>query len=98
MGRRLAMALGKPFNLMTWIENNRELLKPPVLNRTLWQNTDFIVQIVGGPNERTDFHDDPYEEFFYQLKGNIILRVMEEGRRRNIPISKGEVFLLPPHV
>ena len=32
---------------------------------------DFIVQVVGGPNQRTDYHLDPYEECFYQLKGDM---------------------------
>ena len=27
-----------------------------------------------GPNARTDYHDDPYEEFFYQLRGDIVLQ------------------------
>lgn len=86
------------FNLMQWIDENRHLLKPPVLNRTLWQDTDFIVQIVGGPNIRTDYHDDPYEEFFHQLKGNMVLKVIEDGSARDVPIREGEILLLPPHV
>ena len=55
------------FNLWQWIEDNRALLRPPVLNQTIFADDDFIVMIVGGPNVRTDYHVDPYEEFFYQL-------------------------------
>jgi 3-hydroxyanthranilate 3,4-dioxygenase len=93
------MAVPTPFNLMQWIDDNRELLRPPVLNQTLWKATsDFIVMVVGGPNVRTDYHDDPFEEFFYQLKGDIVLEVVDEGKRCEIPIREGGVLLLPAHV
>ncbi len=68
----------RPFNLQAWIEEHRHLLKPPVGNVQIWQDADLMVTVVGGPNRRTDFHDDPIEEFFYQLKGDMVLRVMEE--------------------
>ena len=58
----------------------------------------MTVQVVGGPNERADYHDDPVEEFFYQLKGNMVLKVGDNGNFYDVPISEGEVFLLPPHV
>jgi 3-hydroxyanthranilate 3,4-dioxygenase len=93
------MALLASFNLTQWIDENRELLRPPVLNQTLWKATsDFIIMVVGGPNVRTDYHDDPFEEFFYQLKGDIVLEVVDEGKRRDIPIREGSVLLLPAHV
>jgi 3-hydroxyanthranilate 3,4-dioxygenase len=87
-----------PINFKQWIEDNRALLKPPVGNRQIWQNTEFMVTVVGGPNSRTDYHIDEGEEFFYQLEGDITLRVMEDGKRRDIPIRAGEIFLLPPLV
>jgi 3-hydroxyanthranilate 3,4-dioxygenase len=88
-----------PLNLKRWIDDHADLLKPPVGNAQIWEDTDFMVTIVGGPNTRTDYHDDPAEEFFYQLKGDMILRVMdlEAKQPRDIPIREGEVFLLPPH-
>ena len=70
----------KSFNLWGWIENNRHLLRPPVLNQTIFAEDDFIVMIVGGPNLRTDYHVDPFEEFFYQLKGNITLKTVQEKK------------------
>jgi 3-hydroxyanthranilate 3,4-dioxygenase len=91
------MTLAMPFNLLQWIEDNKELFKPPVLNQVLWKNTDFIVMVVGGPNVRTDFHDDPYEEFFHQIKGNIVLELIHEGKRHPVPIREGDVYLIPPH-
>lgn len=67
-----------PLNLHKWIDEHRDMLKPPVGNVQIWKDADLMVTIVGGPNQRTDFHDDPIEEFFYQLKGDMVLRVMEE--------------------
>lgn len=87
-----------PFNFNRWIDEHQHLLKPPVGNAQIWQDTDFIVTVVGGPNQRTDYHDDPLEEFFYQLRGNMVLRLHEDGRPRDVPIRAGEIFLLPPHV
>ncbi|GLW67047.1 3-hydroxyanthranilate 3,4-dioxygenase [Actinomadura rubrobrunea] len=91
---------GRPFDFARWIEDHRDLLKPPVGNVQVWQDSGMIVMVVGGPNQRTDFHVDPTEEFFYQLKGNMVLRVMEEEGRPpvDVQISEGEVFLLPPNV
>jgi 3-hydroxyanthranilate 3,4-dioxygenase len=87
-----------PFNFDKWIDEHQHLLRPPVGNAQIWQNADFIVTVVGGPNARTDFHDDPLEEFFYQLRGDMVLRIMDEGRPRDLPINAGDIFLLPPHV
>lgn len=86
------------FNLQKWIDEHREVLKPPVGNAQIFADSDFLVTVVGGPNQRTDYHDDPFEEFFYQLKGNMVLRLYENGRPRDMPIREGDIFLLPPHV
>lgn len=87
-----------PFNLKNWIQEHRDLLKPPVGNAQIWQDADFMVTIIGGPNQRTDYHDDPLEEFFFQLEGDIVLRIIEDGKPRDMPIREGDVLLLPPHV
>jgi 3-hydroxyanthranilate 3,4-dioxygenase len=87
-------------NFARWIEDNQHLLKPPVGNKTMAVGNDFIVQIVGGPNARTDFHVDPYEEWFHQIKGNIHVDLMLDGKPRTVPIHEGETWLLPgntPH-
>ena len=87
-----------PFSFQRWIDEHRHLLRPPVGNAQVFEDTDFIVMVVGGPNQRTDYHDDPLEEFFYQLEGDMVLRLMEDGRPRDLPLRAGEIFLLPPHV
>ncbi|OFZ97475.1 MAG: 3-hydroxyanthranilate 3,4-dioxygenase [Betaproteobacteria bacterium RIFCSPLOWO2_02_67_12] len=87
------------FNFSQWIERHAHLLKPPVGNKQVFMEAeDLIVMVVGGPNARTDYHDDPYEEFFYQLRGNMVLRVIEDGRPRDVPIREGEILLVPGHV
>ena len=92
------MAKLAALNLKTWIDEHRHLLKPPVGNAMVWKDSEFQVMVVGGPNRRKDFHIDPGEELFYQIEGDIVLRVMEEGKPRDIPIREGEIFLLPPLV
>ncbi|MBS1782717.1 MAG: 3-hydroxyanthranilate 3,4-dioxygenase [Bacteroidetes bacterium] len=95
------MAVLRPFNLHQWIDDNRHLLKPPVGNQTVYHNTeDFIVMVVGGPNSRKDFHYNESEELFYQLEGDVNVRIQEDGKIVDIPIRQGEIFLLPaktPH-
>jgi len=86
------------FNLQQWIDANRHLLKPPVGNKCLFRDSEFIVMVVGGPNSRKDFHVDPGEEFFFQLEGDMLLRTVQEGRIVDVPIRAGEVLLLPPYV
>jgi 3-hydroxyanthranilate 3,4-dioxygenase len=88
----------KAFNLNEWIEEHKHLLKPPVGNQQIWEDADLMVTVVGGPNQRTDYHDDPVEEFFYQLRGNMVLKVVDNGQFYDVPIREGDVFLLPPHV
>lgn len=86
------------FSLTEWIEKNRDQLKPPVGNARVLPEGDFIVMAIGGPNSRTDYHDDPGEEIFYQIEGDMVLRVMEEGGPRDISIKAGDIFLLPANV
>ncbi len=92
------MTIAAPYNLKRWIEQNRDLLKPPVGNKMVWKDHQFLVMVVGGPNRRKDFHIEDGEEFFYQVEGDITLRIMEDGKPRDIPIREGEMFLLPAGV
>lgn len=84
------------FNFKSWINKHRHLLKPPVGNQVVWKDTEFIIMVVGGPNARKDYHFNEGEEFFYQLEGNITLKLMENGKPRDVKIKQGDIFLLPP--
>ncbi len=86
-----------PIDFQRWIDEHRHLLKPPVGNKCIYDG-DFIVMVVGGPNQRTDYHYDEGPEFFYQLEGQMVLKLQEDGRARDIPIRAGEIFYLPPRV
>ncbi len=85
-------------NFQKWINEHRHLLKPPVGNKLIWSDREFLVMVVGGPNERTDFHVNQGEEFFYQLEGNMTLKVIDDEKKiRDIRINQGEIYLLPPN-
>lgn len=88
----------KSFNLERWLAENRDSLKPPVGNKLLHEGGDMIVMVVGGPNTRVDFHDDPVEEWFYQIRGDMLLKIAADGDFYDVPIREGDVFFLPAHV
>ena len=89
--------LTPPIDFQRWIDEHRHLLKPPVGNKCVYDG-DFIVMVVGGPNQRTDYHWDEGPEFFYQLEGELVLRVQDDGQRRDIPVHAGQIFYLPPRI
>lgn len=88
----------RPFNFMKWIDENRHLLKPPVNNKVVYKDAEFIIMVVGGPNSRKDYHYNESEEFFYQLEGDITVQIQENGKAVKVPIKQDEIFLLPPKV
>lgn len=88
----------RAFNFQAWIDEHRHLLKPPVGNKMVWPDREFIVMVVGGPNARTDFHVNEGEEFFYQLEGEMVLKIIDDqGAMRDIPLKAGDIYLLPPN-
>lgn len=92
--------LPSPLNLAQWVSEHRHLLKPPVGNKLIWEDTNFMVFAVGGPNARKDFHINHSDEFFYQIEGTVNVRIIENGRPRDVFLRAGEIFLLPglvPH-
>jgi 3-hydroxyanthranilate 3,4-dioxygenase len=86
------------FNFQKWIDEHRHLLKPPVCNQQVFDDDDFIVMVVGGPNSRKDYHYDEGPEFFYQLEGEMLLKTVQGERKIDIPIREGEILFLPPKV
>jgi len=86
------------FNFKNWIDGHRHLLQPPVCNQQVFEEDDFIVMVVGGPNNRSDYHYDEGPEFFYQLEGEMLLRTIQHGKRVDIRIGEGDILLLPPKV
>lgn len=88
-----------PFNLQKWIDENRDILKPPIGNKNLYVEAgDFIVMIVGGPNARKDYHYNESEELFYQIEGDITVKIQENGLSKDILIKEGDMFLLPANI
>lgn len=81
-----------------WLDENQHLLKPPVGNKNIYNEGGFMLFAVGGPNVRTDYHIDPREELFFQIKGDMTLKIVEDGQHRDLVIGEGELFLLPPMV
>ena len=92
------MAVQAPFNFKQWINDHRDQLKPPVGNQKVYEDGDFIIMVVGGPNARKDYHFNHGEEFFYQLEGDVSVKIIDDGEPREVHIKEGEVFLLPGEV
>ena len=90
------MAVALPFNFKGWIDEHRHLLKPPVGNAQIYKDTEFIVMVVGGPNSRKDYHYNEGEEFFYQIEGDVVVKIIDDGVPKDIHIREGDIFLLPP--
>jgi 3-hydroxyanthranilate 3,4-dioxygenase len=88
----------KAFNLAEWVDAHRRELKPPVCNQQVFEEDDFIVMVVGGPNSRDDYHIDEGPELFFQLEGEMLLRTIQDGARIDIPIAAGDMLLLPPRI
>lgn len=91
--------LVQPINFKKWIDEHRHLLKPPVGNKCVWDGGEYIVMVVGGPNSRKDYHYNETPEFFYQVEGDMVLKIInEKGEKIDVEIKEGEIYLLPARV
>ena len=91
--------LVQPLNFKKWIDEHRHLLKPPVGNKQVWDNGEYIVMVVGGPNNRKDYHYNETPEFFYQVEGDMILKIIDDnGKMIDVEINEGDIYLLPAKV
>ncbi len=91
--------LVQPLNFQKWIDENRHLLKPPVGNKCVWDGGEYIVMVVGGPNSRKDYHYNETPEFFYQVEGDMVLKIIDEkGEQIDVEINEGDIYLLPAKV
>lgn len=95
----MSTAIPPVLNFEKWVAEHQHLLRPPVNNQQMWEPMgDFIVQVVGGPNERTDYHLDPYEEWFYQVRGDMHVDLMTEAGPQRVEIREGDMWMLPRNV
>ena len=90
--------LVQPLNFQKWINEHRHLLKPPVGNKRVWDNGEYIVMVVGGPNSRKDYHYNETPEFFYQVEGDMVLKIIDQGKQVDVAINQGDIYLLPAKV
>ncbi|XP_056292124.1 3-hydroxyanthranilate 3,4-dioxygenase [Pseudoliparis swirei] len=84
-------------NVKNWIAANEKAFLPPVCNK-LMHFSQLIIMFVGGPNTRKDYHIEEGEELFYQVKGDMCLKVIENGKHKDVHIGEGQMFLLPARI
>jgi len=83
-------------NLLKWIDEHPEAFTPPVMNKQFFhESQDAIIFVSKGPNTRNDFHVNATEELFYQLKGDIAVRVrpLDGSEPHNVIVREGETLL-----
>jgi 3-hydroxyanthranilate 3,4-dioxygenase len=88
----------QPINLRNWIKENEHHLRPPICNKLVFQEEEAFIIVIGGANARKEFHYNEAPEFFYQVKGDMLLKIKEQDGIRDVYIREGEVFLLPPRI
>jgi 3-hydroxyanthranilate 3,4-dioxygenase len=84
-------------NTDVWIEENKDEFRPPVCNK-LMHNSQLMIMFVGGPNQREDYHIEEGEELFYQIKGDMCVKIIENGLHKDVVVKEGEMFLLPARI
>jgi len=93
--------MSQPFHLMRWIEEHEDEFKFPVMNKQFYKEADNVIVFVSkGPNTRNDYHVNATEELFYQLRGDIAVRIrpLDGTEPHDVVIREGEMYLLPANV
>jgi 3-hydroxyanthranilate 3,4-dioxygenase len=86
---------GLSFNLAQWIADAMSGDMGSVGNKEVFRHSDFIFMIVKGPNRRNDYHIDPYDEIFYQLKGTIYVKYRDAACQDQMAtVHAGEVMII----
>ncbi|HEX7927087.1 MAG TPA: cupin domain-containing protein, partial [bacterium] len=89
---------GLPFNLAGWIGTEMAGDQGSVGNKEVFRQSDFIFQIIKGPNRRNDFHIDPYDEIFYQLEGTAFVVYRDATDKEQVAtLHPGDVLLIAAH-
>ena len=91
-------SVSSPIDLLAWVAEHKDDFQPPVGNKYLYSGKDFFIMVIGGPNARNDFHMTASEEFFYQIKGDIVVKTYENNRIVDHVIREGETFFIPANV
>lgn len=93
--------MSKPFHLMQWIDDHQDEFTFPVMNKQFYKESENVIVFVSlGPNTRNDYHVNVTEELFYQLKGDIAVRIrpLDGSEPHDVVIREGEMYLLPANV
>jgi len=91
-------SVSSPLHLLEWAARHRDDFKPPVGNKYLYSGRDFFAMVIGGPNARNDFHKVDSEEFFIQIKGDIVVKTWKDGKIVDHLVREGETFFIPANV
>ncbi len=91
------LSYGTSLNLNGWIAQHRESLLPPVGNQQIWTDSDLIVTVVGGPNQRCDFHGRSVRGVLPSAeRGTRHLLIEDRGRFQRVELREGDVFPASP--
>lgn len=85
-------------NVDQWIEENKDSFVPPVCNKLMHGAGQLKIMFIGGPNQRKDYHIEEGEEFFFQLKGDMCLKIVEKDAHKDVEIKEGECYLHPSRI
>jgi 3-hydroxyanthranilate 3,4-dioxygenase len=99
-GKQAKLMEGFPvLNLMKYVQENSQVWVSPERRRIVY-NGDFIVFVTGGPATPENYHIYEGDEWFLQIKGDMVLHILVDGVPRRVDIREGEMYCNPggiPH-